>query len=314
VLSNTGNIADYASIEFVANKVVEGFITGLHKSPFHGFSVEFAEHRLYNQGESTKHIDWKLYGRTDKLFVKKYEEETNLRCQIVADCSSSMYFPYHNKPSFDNPNKITFVAYAAGVLISLLYRQRDAFGLSLVSDKIDLITEIHSGFAHKQYIFTLLERLLTQYPQNKRTKIDHILHQLADNVHRRSLFVIFTDLFSDFQTDASLIDSLRHLRHCKHDVILFHVFSQKQELLFDYADLPSRFIDLESGEQIRIRPSDVKESYINIMKARLNNLKQACEKIEIDFVPASMSEQGGIFPFNFNQILIPYLLKRSKLH
>ena len=181
------SIIGYPSLELVTNQVVEGFITGLHKSPFHGFSVEFAEHRLYNSGESTKNIDWKLYGRTDKLFVKKYEEETNLRCLLVVDNSSSMFFPTHKEPSFSNPNKITFAAYASGVLIQMLSRQRDAYGISLISDKIDLITEIKSNFGHKKQMFTLLEGLLKPYDKETKlqTNISPLLHQLAMQVHKR---------------------------------------------------------------------------------------------------------------------------------
>ncbi len=119
-------IQQFGTLEFIAKQVVEGFIVGLHKSPFHGFSVEFAEHRLYNTGESIKHIDWKLYGRTDKMFIKRYEEETNLRCQLILDISSSMYFPVMEKISLSNPNKITFAVHAAAALIYLFKKQRDA--------------------------------------------------------------------------------------------------------------------------------------------------------------------------------------------
>ena len=309
---------DYSSVEFIANKVVEGFITGLHKSPFHGFSVEFAEHRLYNQGESTRHIDWKLYGRTDKLFVKKYEEETNLRCQIVVDCSSSMFFPFHETPSLDKPNKITFAAYAAGVLVSLLYKQRDAFGLNFISDSIELSTDTKSGFAHRQHIFQLLEQTIRkQPPQNKETKIDGIIHLLAEKFHRRSLVVVFTDLFSSSQSDEALIDSLQHLRHNKHEVILFHVFDKRQEINFDYPERPFRFIDLETNEQIKLRPSEVRESYASATKARFDAMKQACEKAKIDFVPASISvapnESLKKSLAVFDQILVPYMLKRERM-
>jgi len=145
-------LQQFGSLEFIAKQVVEGFITGLHKSPFHGFSVEFAEHRLYNAGESIKHIDWKLYGRTDKLFVKRYEEETNLRCQIIIDNSSSMYFPLKDDPSIDNPNKITFSIYAAAAIIQLLKKQRDAFGLSVFSDDIEINTRARSTSMHTKFI------------------------------------------------------------------------------------------------------------------------------------------------------------------
>ena len=127
-----------SNLELFAKQAVEGFITGMHKSPYHGFSVEFAEHRLYNTGESTKHIDWKLYGRTDKLFVKRYQEETNLRCQIIIDASSSMYYPNFENPDLKHPNKLLFAIYASAVLMNLLKRQRDAIGLSTFSDNLSL--------------------------------------------------------------------------------------------------------------------------------------------------------------------------------
>src|ERR1700741_2473131 len=135
---NQQSIRQFSRLELIAKQVVEGFITGLHKSPFHGFSVEFSEHRLYNKGESTKHIDWKLFGRTDKLFVKRFEEETNLRCQIIIDSSSSMYFPVDEKKQKEQQNKITFSAYCAAALIELLKRQRDAIGLSVFDEKLGL--------------------------------------------------------------------------------------------------------------------------------------------------------------------------------
>ena len=148
-------IEKYKSLDFFARQVVEGFITGLHKSPFHGFSVEFAEHRLYNSGESTKNIDWKLYGRTDKLFVKRFEEETNLRCQVLIDQSSSMYFPIERHGQFQSPNKLTFSVYASALIMELLMRQRDAFGLTLFSDKIDLQTEVRSNVMHQRYVYSI---------------------------------------------------------------------------------------------------------------------------------------------------------------
>ena len=134
------HIEKFENLELLANQVVEGFITGLHKSPFHGFSVEFAEHRLYNSGESTRHIDWKLFARTDKYFVKRFEEETNLRCRIIIDQSSSMFFPNKDNPSMENPNKLYFSVLCAAALMNLLKRQRDAVGLSLFSDKVNLHT------------------------------------------------------------------------------------------------------------------------------------------------------------------------------
>ncbi len=302
------SIIGYPSLELVTNQVVEGFITGLHKSPFHGFSVEFAEHRLYNSGESTKNIDWKLYGRTDKLFVKKYEEETNLRCLLVVDNSSSMFFPLNKEPSFSNPNKITFAAYACGVLIQMLSRQRDAYGLSLISDKIDLMTEIKSNFGHKKHVFTLLESLLKPYDKETKlqTNISPLLHQLAMQVHRRSLIIIFTDLLSEENTE-DLISSLQHMKHSKHEVILFHVSDKQKEIEFDYNSRPHRFVDMETLEEIKLNPQEIKEAYQKAIKDKIQMVKTSCENTRIDFVDADINK-------GFDQILLPYIIKRTKMY
>lgn len=303
------DIIGYPSLEFIANQVVEGFITGLHKSPFHGFSVEFAEHRLYNAGESTKNIDWKLYAKTDKFFVKKYEEETNLRCLLVVDNSSSMLFPTDKEPSFSNPNKISFVAYACGVIIQMLSRQRDAFGLGLISNKIDLITDIKSNFGHKKYVFTLLESLLKPYNKDNKlqTDIAPILHQLAEEIHKRSLIIIFTDLLSLKNDEKDLISSLQHLKHSKHEVIFFHVNDKAKEIDLDYNNRPYRFVDVETSEQIKLNPQEIREEYKAAIESKIRKIKTSCENIRIDFVEADINK-------GFNQILLPYIIKRTKMH
>ena len=180
-------LAHFGNLELLAKQVVEGFITGLHKSPFHGFSVEFAEHRLYNKGESTRHIDWKLFARSDKLFTKKYEEETNLRCQIVIDCSSSMLFPKDAEL-----NKFEFSVYAAASLIELLKRQRDAVGLSLFTDKLELHTAAKSSMTHHRYLYGELEKRMTNYSETakKDTNAIQAIHDVAELCHQRSLVVI----------------------------------------------------------------------------------------------------------------------------
>jgi uncharacterized protein (DUF58 family) len=176
---DAGRLEEFAPLELIARQVVEGFIIGLHKSPFHGFSVEFAEHRLYNSGESTRHIDWKLYGRTDRLYVKRFEEETNLRCHIIIDQSSSMYYPVIDNPGPDNPDKITFSVYAAAALLHLLKKQRDAFGLSIFSDK--LLTHItpRSSSVHHRFLLTHLANLLQDNLKDEKrpTSAANILHQ-----------------------------------------------------------------------------------------------------------------------------------------
>lgn len=297
----------YNSIDFKTTQIVEGFMTGFHKSPFHGFSVEFAEHRLYNTGESTKHIDWRLYARTDKLFVKRFEEETNLRAMFVLDTSSSMFFPYNKTQKEEKNNKFSFSVYACGVIMQILYKQRDAFGLSFISKEIDYISPIKTNLAHKQYLFTLLEnKIKTKENLSQITCINKALHSLSEQIHRRSLFIIFTDLFSDSFSAEELIDSLRHLKHNKHEVILFHVFDNQKEVNFDYKMGYYRFIDVESGEELKINPEEIRNQYTDAIKQRLDLIRSECNKLKIDFVQADINK-------GFDQILFPFLIKRSKL-
>ncbi|MBO7277127.1 MAG: DUF58 domain-containing protein [Bacteroidales bacterium] len=297
----------YNSIDFKTTQIVEGFMTGFHKSPFHGFSVEFAEHRLYNTGESTKYIDWRLYARTDKLFVKRFEEETNLRSMFVLDTSSSMFFPYDSNAKKENSNKLSFAIYACGVIMQVLYKQRDAFGLSFVNENIDYVSPVKVNLAHKQYLLTLLENKLKEKDcLSKPTCLDKALHSLSEQIHRRSLFIIFTDLFSDNFSIEDLIDSLRHLKHNKHEVILFHVYDNKHEVDFDYKLGYYRFVDVENGKELKVNPDEIRKQYIDITKNRLDTIKTECNKLKIDFVQADINK-------DFDQILFPFLIKRSKL-
>jgi uncharacterized protein (DUF58 family) len=301
----------YKSLDIFARQVVEGFITGLHKSPFHGFSVEFAEHRLYNNGESTKNIDWKLYGRTDKLFVKRYEEETNLRCQLVIDTSSSMYFPVDHNPSLEHPNKMTFAVYAAAVLMELLKKQRDAFGLTLFSNKIDIQTDTRSSTLHQKYIYTLLEPLLQKYDavknSMKKTSIADPLHLVAEKLKRRSLVVILTDGWVDTEEQEKVFDALRHLRHCKHEVMLFHIYDNDKEINLNYGNKPHHFIDVETNKQIKIHPNEIAEQYRNLMAQQTATLKERAIQYGVDYIPADINQ-------GFHQVLQPYLIKRSRLY
>lgn len=302
-------LQEFGSLEFIARQVVEGFITGLHKSPFHGFSVEFAEHRLYNTGESTKHIDWKLFGRTDKLFVKRYEEETNLRCQIIIDNSSSMYFPVHEKISIEKPNKITFSIYAAAALMNLLKKQRDAVGLSLFSDKVELHTRTRSTSAHQKFLYAELETLLKPIAEDvhKQTRAAQSLHEISENIHKRSLVILFSDMFETRAKTEELFSALQHLRHNKHEVVLFHVVDHAKEIDFDFDNRPCKFIDMENGREIKIRPHEVREHYIKSVNEFKNELKLRCGQYQVDFIDADINK-------GFRQILLPYLLKREKMH
>jgi uncharacterized protein (DUF58 family) len=302
------HIDPFSPLELLARQVVEGFITGLHKSPFHGFSVEFAEHRLYNQGESTRHIDWKLYGKTEKLFVKRYEEETNLRCQLIIDNSSSMYFPVLEKLSPENPNKITFAVYCAAAIMHLLRQQRDAAGLSLFTGNLDLHTHCRSSNLHYKYLITELEKLLEQYnPTEKRsTSAAKSLHEIAEAIHRRSLVVLFSDMFESHDGTDELFDALQHLKYNKHEVIFFHVVDEQEEIDFDFENRPHRFIDMETGDTIRLNPFDIREAYRRRLSEFRLSLKNRCDQYHIDFIEANIRK-------GFNQVLLPYLVKRQRM-
>lgn len=300
----------FSKLEFIAKQVVEGFITGLHKSPFHGFSVEFAEHRLYNNGEPTRHIDWKLYAKTEKLFVKRYEEETNLRCQIVIDASSSMYFPTKENDSHLDVNKIGFSTYAAASLVHLLKKQRDAFGLSLFADDVEVHTDSKSTTTHAQLIFGELEKLLQPLPKDrtKRSSGAQALHEIADKLKRRSLVILFSDMIENSEKNQDdLWNALQHLKHNKHEVILFHVTDKKKELDFDFDNRPYRFVDMETGEELKLNPLEVREAYQKSMQKFEQDLKLKCGQYSIDLVQADISK-------GFDQVLLPYLLKRKKLY
>lgn len=303
-----GRLQKFHSLEFLAKQVVEGFITGLHKSPFHGFSVEFAEHRLYNQGESTRHIDWKLFAKTERLYVKRYEEETNLRCQVVIDNSSSMYFPMKKSPGIDDPNKITFSIYSAAAILQLLKKQRDAAGLSVFSDKIELSTKARSSNTHQQYIFSELEKYLQPIDKSERRSTSAVesLHLIAEQIHKRSLVIIFSDMLENIDDPDKIFSALQHLKHNKHEVILFHVHDKNKEIDFDYKQRPYRFVDMETGDRIKLLPEEVKEAYRKKQRAFKENLKLKCGQYKIDFVEADINK-------GFEQVLLPFLLKRNKL-
>jgi uncharacterized protein (DUF58 family) len=299
------DIKQVENLELFARQVVEGFLIGLHKSPFHGFSVEFAEHRLYNPGESTKNIDWKVYARTDKLFTKKYEEETNLRCQILIDTSSSMYFPYKDAKKSEI-NKLKFSCLAAACLMNLLKRQRDAFGISLFDQTLNIHTNCKSSTAHYRLMLSYLDTLIHQDDLNKMTSSADAIHQVADRIHTRSLVIIFSDMLENIQDASDLFSALQHLKYNKHEVILFHVKDTPLEEQFEFKDRPYEFIDMETGEKIKIQSNQLKSLYIDKVAAYKNELVNKCLQYNIDFVDADINE--GFFP-----ILQKYLVKRSKL-
>ncbi len=294
------------NLELLAKKVVEGFIIGQHKSPFHGFSVEFAEHRLYNQGESTRNLDWKVYARTDKLFVKRYEEETNLRCQIVIDASSSMYFPKDIKIKELSLNKLQFSALCAASLINLLKRQRDAFGLSLFDSMLRVHTDCRSSTTHNKIIINHLEQIIQEEQLDRSTDTVNILHQIAERIHKRSLVIIFSDFFDKSDDLDGLFSALQHLNYNKHEVIIFHVMDKALEQDFAFDNRPHRFIDMESGEEIRLQSNDIAQKYRDKISERIGDIKDKCLQYRIDYVEADIRQ--GV-----NPILRSYLVKRNKM-
>jgi len=298
------HLSELNNLELLANQVVEGFITGMHKSPFHGFSVEFAEHRLYNKGESTRHIDWKLYAKTKKLFVKRYEEETNLRCHLIIDNSASMHFPIVKNPSIDDLTKITFSAIASAALMEILKRQRDAVGLSIYSDKNDYYAPAKGGERHRRMLLSQLDDLLKS-TTSANTDTFNILHEISEKIHRRSLVFLFTDMFQTDKSEEELFEALRHLKHNKHEVVLFHTFDGKLEFNFDFENAPKKFVDVETGEEINIYASNVKKQYKNYVENYFNDLKLKCMQYKIEYVPVDINN-------GFEQILISYLISRKK--
>lgn len=294
-------ITNFGNLELLASQVVEGFITGLHKSPFHGFSVEFAEHRLYNQGDSVKNIDWKLFARTDKLFVKRFEEETNLRCQIVIDGSSSMYYPN------TGVNKFQFCALSAASIINILKKQRDAFGVSLFSENLDLHTPAKSTTVHQKFILNELTKHLAQKAMGIKTNLVKNLHHIADQIHKRSLVVLFTDMFQNAATGQDLEEifaAIQHLKYTKNEVIIFNVHEKKHELDFDFENRPYHFIDVETQEEIKLNPTQFKEFYLQKIADFNMQIVLKCAQHKIELINATIED--GYYP-----VLNAWLIKRN---
>ena len=295
----------FKNLELLARQVVEGFIAGMHKSPFHGFSAEFAEHKIYNQGESTKHIDWKLYAKTDRLYTKRYDEETNLRCHLIIDNSSSMHYPKLDNLSIGNLNKIGFSALASASLMNILKRQRDAVGLSVYSDEYDYYAPEKGSERHHQMLLGKLGELVKTRPINKQTETYTYLHQIAEKIHRRSLIFFFTDMFQTTEDDVKLFEALRHLKHNKHEVVLFHVFDGEKELKFDFNNSPKRFVDVETGEHINLYPDSIKDSYESAVADFFENIRLRCGQYQIKYVESDIRK-------DFNRILTTFMVERHR--
>lgn len=300
-------LREISRLEFLANQVVEGFIVGLHQSPFHGFSVEFAEHRIYNQGESTKNLDWKVYARTDRLYSKKFEEETNLRCHLVIDTSSSMQFPKSSLENIDDTqNKFIFSALGAAALMNLFRKQRDAFGLSLFDKDLTVHTDAKSSTAHYRLLISHLEKIIKNPGEHKATSAAPILHEIAERIHKRSLVIIFSDMLEDPANLSGIFSAIQHLKHNKHEVILFHTVDQSKEINFEYENRPHLFIDLETGEKLRLLPREIEKEYKKHMVEFKEKIKMMSLQLKVDLIEADI--RNGYKP-----ILQTYLAKRIKM-
>jgi len=297
---NLEDIREYGNLELLARLLVDGFITGKHKSPYHGFSVEFAEHRNYNPGDSTRYIDWKVFAKTDRLYTKRFDEETNLRCVLAIDISSSMYFPVENN------DKLRFSTIAAASLANLLQRQRDAFGICLFNESIEYLSPIKSTSIHLHNSLLQLDRTLNKTSENVSSNLPYVLHTLADQVHKRSMIVLFTDFLGEDKRLEELFTSLQHLKHNQHDIILFHVWDSKQEELLDLEDRPYLLTDAETGEKLKIYPHEIKKEYSLKVQQYFHELKIRCGDYGIEFIEADIRK-------DFDQVFVPFLLRRNSL-
>jgi uncharacterized protein (DUF58 family) len=301
--SQRDTIASFRHLELLAHQVVEGFISGMHKSPFHGFSAEFSEHKVYNLGESTKHIDWKLFAKTDRLFTKQYEEETNLRCHIIIDNSSSMHYPVVTENQSFYESKIGFSVLASAVLMNVLKKQRDAIGLSVFSDTYEFYAPEKGSDRHHRMILNALEGLLDSPKVSKSTDTITFLHQIAEKIHRRSMIIVFTDMFQ-LGNEEALFSALQHLKHNKHKVVLFHVYDAKTELGFNFDSTPRKFIDIETGEEVAVFADTIQEEYQQSVTTYFKKLALTCAQNRIQYVPVAVGE-------NFEKILLTYLVEKQ---
>lgn len=298
-------LSKLSSLELRAKKIVEGFISGLHKSPYHGFSVEFAEHRPYNTGDDFKHIDWKQYAKKERFYVKQYEEETNLRCYVLLDTSSSMLFKH-----FGEWSKLRYGIHYAASLLYLMHRQRDACGLIPFSSKVENFIPAKGTYAHLRQIYLELEKELVREDKKdeikRTTATANVIHEVSERLNHRSLVVIITDLFENVEAHDELISALKHLRHRKHEVLLFNTLEKRSERELDFPDNKFVFEDMETGIELEVMPAQVREDYIAKVEEHTKKFKMACSEFEIDY--EEMDTESG-----FDAALLAYLNKRRRL-
>jgi uncharacterized protein (DUF58 family) len=284
-------ISKLSSMDLRARLVVEGFITGLHKSPYHGFSVEFAEHRQYMPGDEIKHVDWKVYGKTNRFYVKQFEEETNLKSYLLVDCSASMSY------ASSMITKFQYAVYLAGALAYLMIHQRDAVGLVTFDERI-------RTYMPPKSIISYLNRILLELDRTQSSALTNLsgsLHQMAERIKRRGLIILLSDLLDDPQR---VISGLKHFRHRNHEVIIFQILDP-MEISFDFSQ-DAIFRDLESGEKLTTQPRHIHEEYQAIVRRFIDNYKQYCQESKIDLVTLSTNQP-------YDRALFEYLLKRKRI-
>ena len=285
-------VSRLSRLDLVARLVVEGFITGLHQSPYHGFSVEFSEYRQYMPGDPIRDLDWKVYGKTDRLYVKQYEEETNLKAYLLLDASASMRY------GSERLNKFQYAAYTAAALAHLMLRQRDAVGLVAFDASIRTYIPPRSVGSH---LHTLLHALQAAGPEGTDTDLSNTFHDLAERIKRRGLIVVFSDLLDDPQ---AVLSGLKHFRHRKHEVIVFHILDPRErDLAFNRE---TRFVDLETGSRIATEPWHIAPDYRAHMEGLIDRFRKECRESLIDYILLDTTEP-------FDTALFNYLAKRKRL-
>ncbi len=298
-------ISQLDSMELRARLIVEGFITGLHKSPYHGFSVEFAEHRPYNPGDELRHVDWKVFAKTDRYYVKQYEEETNLRHYVVLDTSPSMRYQGQSSVT-----KLEYGTYLAAGLHYLMVKQRDATGLVAFDERVHTLLPPKSTHGYLRTILAHLETIAdAETPQKDmpRTGAAAALHEVAERIARRSLVVVITDLFENVAAHDDLLKALQHLRYRGHEVLVFHVLESATERRFDFPDVPHLFRDMETGEEVTLQPAQLRESYAEAVTAFSERFRRRCREYNVDFVELDTGEP-------YDTALLAYLNKRRQLY
>lgn len=289
------------NMELRARMIVEGFITGMHKSPYHGFSVEFAEHRPYIAGDEPRYVDWKVYGKTDRHYVKRFEEETNLRHYVALDISASMRYRAQAPLS-----KMEYGAYLAAALHYIMVKQRDATGLITFDEDIRTIMSPRSTTSWLRRLLVRLQQTVDNPAPEKRTGAADALSEIAERIARRSLVVVITDLFENIGRHEDLLKALRHLRYRGHEALVFHVLESATERTFDFPDVPMIFRDMETGEEISLQPAHIRENYREAAQFFGDRFRRQCLEYDIDFVELNTEQ-------SYDTALLAYLNKRKKL-